>query len=88
MKPLGVIKLRLSRHRQIVCTAAALVTGVAVCAWKGASERRNDETSHNPPKLPAPVVDALAGALGEVAQISVLYPLDTIKVGVNLLGDW
>lgn len=33
-----------------------------------------------PVKLPATAVDALAGAIGEVAQILVLYPLDTVKV--------
>ena len=33
-------------------------------------------------KLPRPLVDALCGAFGEVCQICVLYPLETIKVGV------
>jgi solute carrier family 25 S-adenosylmethionine transporter 26 len=33
-----------------------------------------------------PVVDALAGALGEVAQILVLYPLDTVKIRCQCTG--
>ena len=31
-------------------------------------------------KVPASVVEAMAGGLGEMAQILILYPLDTIKV--------
>lgn len=32
-------------------------------------------------KLPPSLVEAFAGAVGEVVQVAVLYPLDTIKVG-------
>lgn len=34
--------------------------------------------------LPVPVVDAISGAVGEVSQIVLLYPLETIKVRVPL----
>jgi len=30
--------------------------------------------------LPPSVVEAIAGAVGEVVQVAILYPLDTIKV--------
>ncbi|GIL53451.1 hypothetical protein Vafri_9052 [Volvox africanus] len=80
MKPLGLSKLGFATHRGVVGTAAALGAGVTICAWKGAPERRHSEAVHQLPKLPAPLVDAVAGALGEVAQILVLYPLDTIKL--------
>ena len=32
-------------------------------------------------RLHSTLVEAFAGAVGEVAQMSILYPLDTIKVG-------
>lgn len=37
-------------------------------------------------KVPQPLVDALAGASGELAQILALYPLETIKVGRVLMA--
>ncbi|EFJ47173.1 hypothetical protein VOLCADRAFT_105233 [Volvox carteri f. nagariensis] len=87
MKPLGLSKLGLATHRGVVGTAAALGTGVAICTWKGAPERRHGEPFHRPLKLPVPLVDAIAGALGEVAQILVLYPLDTVKVRCQASGE-
>ncbi|GLI67172.1 hypothetical protein VaNZ11_011385 [Volvox africanus] len=87
MKPLGLSKLGFSTHRGIVGTAVALGAGVAICASKGAPERRHSEAVHQPAKLPVPLVDAVAGALGEVAQILVLYPLDTIKVRCQASGE-
>lgn len=32
--------------------------------------------------LPQPIVDAICGAVGEVSQIVLLYPLETIKVSI------
>lgn len=37
-------------------------------------------------KLPPTLVEAIAGAVGEVAQIVILYPLDTIKVRCQAAG--
>lgn len=31
--------------------------------------------------LPIALVDAISGAVGEVSQIVLLYPLETVKVG-------
>lgn len=41
--------------------------------------------------LPRPVMEAICGAVGEVAQICILYPLETIKVhffGTDLVPLW
>ncbi|KXZ54726.1 hypothetical protein GPECTOR_4g794 [Gonium pectorale] len=87
MKPLG-LKLGLSANRRIVGTAAAVGTGVALVACKAAPCSRTEEGGRPcPVKLPAPLVDAVAGALGEVAQILVLYPLDTVKVRCQASGE-
>lgn len=46
------------------CLAEALLKFVQVCSIK----------------LNPLVLDALAGAAGEIAQVAALYPMDTIKV--------
>lgn len=35
--------------------------------------------------LDRPVMEAICGGLGEIAQICVLYPLETIKVGWRMI---
>ena len=35
--------------------------------------------------LPPSLVDAFIGAIGEIGQLAVLYPLDTIKVSLYAL---
>lgn len=37
-------------------------------------------------QLPPTLVEAIAGAMGEVSQIIALYPLDTIKVSGQAAG--
>lgn len=74
--PIGLSKPRL----RLVSTCAVVgASSLAVCAWSRCS-KASQQNADRKIQLPAPAVDALAGALGEVAQILVLYPLDTVKV--------
>ncbi|GIL80177.1 hypothetical protein Vretifemale_9357 [Volvox reticuliferus] len=66
-----------------VAVAATVAVGAGVALH---STRRYGRLGISPPKidskfyLPQPVVDAICGAVGEVSQIVILYPLETIKV--------
>ncbi|PNH08843.1 hypothetical protein TSOC_004592 [Tetrabaena socialis] len=78
MKPLGLDKLGAARwHRRVVLGAGAAALG-GVCAWRNSRAPRPLEPTVGI-KLPVTIVDGMAGALGEFAQILVLYPLDTVK---------
>ncbi|GFR50429.1 hypothetical protein Agub_g12649 [Astrephomene gubernaculifera] len=92
MNPLGTSlrKLGITKKHKVVATAAAVGTGLAVCAWRAGEHGETSRTKdgiRRPAKLPAPLIDALAGALGEVSQILVLYPLDTVKVRCQASGE-
>eukprot|EP00198_Chlamydomonas_reinhardtii_P001375 XP_001690711.1 predicted protein [Chlamydomonas reinhardtii] len=73
----------LSRPQRL---ARAAAVGVVVCGGAYAVNRRCRPESVRPKQsekrflLPQPVVDAICGAVGEVSQIVLLYPLETIKV--------
>ncbi|GLC60541.1 hypothetical protein PLESTB_001624900 [Pleodorina starrii] len=65
-----------------VAVAASVAVGCGVALH---STRRSCRPSGSPQQtqkfyLPQPVVDAICGAVGEVSQIVLLYPLETIKV--------
>ncbi|KAI8462430.1 MAG: mitochondrial carrier domain-containing protein [Monoraphidium minutum] len=70
----------------------AAVGGAAL--WRQAQQqqqqRRADDALAAAPrpklKLSAAAIEAFAGAMGEMAQISLLYPLDTIKVRCQAQG--
>ncbi|KAG2434716.1 hypothetical protein HXX76_007606 [Chlamydomonas incerta] len=84
--PLG---LSLKPRLRIVSTCAVVgASSLAVSAWsRTRTSQHNAADSSRKLQLPAPAVDALAGALGEVAQILVLYPLDTVKVRCQASGE-
>lgn len=37
--------------------------------------------------LPKELAEVICGAVGEIVQVAVLYPLDTIKVNIQSLGS-
>ncbi|KAG2442226.1 hypothetical protein HYH02_009710 [Chlamydomonas schloesseri] len=82
------IGLSLKPRLRLVSTCAVVGAGsLAVCAWSRCRSRQPNADRAPRVQLPAPAVDALAGALGEVAQILVLYPLDTVKVRCQASGE-
>lgn len=73
------------RFRPKLATAAA--AGVGVLAVGGAVYHHHTAQGQKGPRLQLQpwTVAAFAGAIGEVAAIALLYPLDTIKVGDGLV---
>ncbi len=73
------------RHVTLVATGAAAVAGGVYYATLSQQPR----TSLRPKvkvKLPRPLMEAVFGAIGEIAQVAVLYPLDTVKVRCQAAG--
>lgn len=62
-----------------------MAAGAAYCATR--RQPAHEPCKAKPLRLPRPVIDALCGAIGEIAQVSVLYPLDTIKVRCQASGS-
>ncbi|KAG2497459.1 hypothetical protein HYH03_004614 [Edaphochlamys debaryana] len=72
------------RTRLVRAAAAAAVVCGGAAAYRGYRRANRPEPRAQPVDkkflLPQPVVDAICGAVGEVAQIVILYPMETIKV--------
>ncbi|WIA22871.1 hypothetical protein OEZ86_009816 [Tetradesmus obliquus] len=69
-----------SARHAVVATAAAAVGSVAyVRTWHPKTIPLKDPSKQNL-VLDRPLMEAMCGAIGEVAQICVMYPLETIKV--------
>ncbi|KXZ43612.1 hypothetical protein GPECTOR_85g342 [Gonium pectorale] len=78
------MSMPLPRHRAQLARVAVAATLAAGAGYALHSARRGrtarPQTSDRKLLLPQPLVDAICGAVGEVSQIVILYPLETIKV--------
>jgi hypothetical protein len=88
----GGTYMQMAQPRPSLRAAATAAAGVAVAAagtYVASRQRSPLDGARQPHKLriPRPVIDALCGAIGEIAQVSVLYPLDTIKVRCQATGS-
>lgn len=76
------------RPRHVLAVSAA-AGGAALAAPRLVNHlRRNPLTGDQAPalRMPRPVMEALCGAVGEIAQVIFTYPLDTVKVRQGLVN--
>lgn len=71
--------------------AAAAAVGGTVCLQHQyqrifAPPQRQQQQGQLAWKLPRPLMEVICGAVGEIVQVAVLYPMDTIKVGWHPLS--
>lgn len=83
-QPLHPARARLRALATAATISTAAVGGVALYQSRGID--LYDPSPKKKLKVNPTVVDAVAGAVGEVAQIAVLYPLDTVKVRCQAAG--
>lgn len=69
----------------VAATAGVAVVGAGVYLTT-APRYYNSQAKPDRLKIPRPVMEAFFGAVGEIAQVAVLYPLDTIKVRCQATG--
>ncbi|GFR49742.1 hypothetical protein Agub_g11899 [Astrephomene gubernaculifera] len=78
------LNMHTPRHRAQMARVAALATcGCVASVAMQRAARPNVRPRQEAPRkflMPQPLVDAICGAVGEVSQIILLYPLETIKV--------
>lgn len=85
----GSLRLSVSRWRVTRSTVTTIglgaAGGAAACLLVQKSYKQLAQDGQRI-KIPRGAADAVAGAVGELAQIAVLYPLDTVKVRCQATG--
>ncbi|KAJ9506964.1 hypothetical protein QJQ45_016547, partial [Haematococcus lacustris] len=70
----------LPQRKWRVAAGVSAAAGVGAIGYHSWTRKRTGSSQPVPILLPQPFVDALSGAVGEVAQICMLYPVETLKV--------